>query len=183
MTLSTTTGIYSGTPASSFVLPSPYTGKIGIANAQTSGAAGNFDLSNVVVNNPFFTYNSGGAGGVLPNIYCFLQNSAVNAFTVSSVNGGASPVYSAASLAPQGGLGVVSYAIYPATTTTASFASTGLTFNTTTSVTNGTPTTNTLSNTIYSFWDYVVVAKKADGSFTIYKIRVKIYDTLSTWGQ
>ncbi len=183
VSVNTSTGIYSGTVSSSYTLPVPYTGTIAIANAQTGGAAGSFALSGVVVNAPFFTYNSGGAGGVLPNIYLFVQNSKVDAFTVSSVNGGTSPVFTTTALAPQGGSGVVSYAIYPATTTTAPFASTGLTFNTTTGAISGTPIISTLANTIYSFWDYVVVGKKADGSFTIYKVRFKIYDVVGNYGQ
>jgi len=182
MSLSTSTGVYSGTPATSYTLPSPYPGSIAIANAQTGGPAGSFSLSNVVINSPFFTYNSGTPTVTLANYYYFLQNSKVDAFTVSQVNSGTSPVYTSTSLAPQGGSGVVSYAIYPASTNIASFASTGLTFNTTTGAISGTPTVNTLSFGNYTSWSYVIVGKKADGSFTVYKIALKIYDVAANWG-
>ena len=75
----------------------------------------------------------------------------------------------------------MSYAIYPNNSNTLPFSSTGLTFNTTTGAISGTPATNTMSNSIYTFWDYIVQGKKADGSFTIYKIRIKIFRNISDW--
>jgi hypothetical protein len=183
MSISSSTGVYQGTPATSVTLPLTYTGKISILNVQTTAPADTFDLSGMQVNTPFFTYNSGSPTGLLPYVYCFVENSAVNTFTISTINGGASPVYSAVQLAPQNATGVVSYSIYPTTATTVPFTSTGLTFNTTTGVIGGTPTVNTLSFGNFTNWNYVVVGKKVDGSFTTYKVTLRIYDAASNWGQ
>ena len=175
LSFTTSTGQVSGTPGQ-FTLPgNPAAHTATINNAVVGGPAGSFNM-NIVANAPFFIYNAdGGKGVTLQNIYLFVQNQKVD------VANGNYPGYTAAGLAPVGGAGVTSYAIYPLTATTQPFANTGLTFNTTTGVISGTPTTSTYSNTIYSFWDYVVVGKKTDGSFTIYKIRIKIYLTPADW--
>ena len=173
------TGVVSGTPAAA--APASSAHPITIANAATGGLpTGTFNM-NIVYNAPFFTYDSRTATWTLrasnPNIFSFLQNQPLQTASAD----GTYPGYTAAALTPVGGTGVVSYAIYPNTSNTLPFSSTGLTFNTTTGAISGTPATNTMSNSIYSFWDYIVQGKKADGSFTIYKIRIKIFRNLSDW--
>jgi hypothetical protein len=174
LSLNTATGIVSGTPGALATAGTTSTHTLTINNAATGGPAGSFAM-NVVANAPFFTYNSTGKGATLPNIFYFVQNQSVD------VANGTYPGYTSAELAPVNGAGVTSYTIYPATATTQPFSATGLTFNTTTGAISGTPTSNTQNLTIYSFWDYVVVGKKADGSFTVYKIRFKIYPSISVW--
>jgi hypothetical protein len=174
LTLSTNAGTVSGIPGQ-FTANSAPTKTIAINNAVTSGPAGSFTM-NIVANTAFFTYNAdGGKGITLPNIYYFLQGQQVN------VANGTYPGYTDAGLAPVGGTGVVNYAIVPSNANSPQFSTTGLTFNTTTGVISGTPTTNTYNLSTHTFWDYVIVGKKADGSFTIYKIRVKIYKSLAEW--
>jgi len=173
------TGVVSGTPAAAAPANSAHT--ITIANAATGGLpTGTFSM-NIVYNAPFFTYDSKTATWTLratnPNIFNFLQNQPLQTASTD----GTYPGYTAAALAPAGGTGVVSYAIYPNTSNTLPFSTTGLTFNTTTGTISGTPTTSTMSNSLYTFWDYIVQGKKADGSFTIYKIRIKIFRNLSDW--
>ena len=173
MSLTTSNGSVSGTPGQ-FTTNSTPSHTLTINNAVTGGPSGSFAM-NIVANAPFFTYNGNGKGGIVPNAFAFVQNQSVG------VANGIYPGYTAAELAPVNGAGVTSYAIYPATATTQPFSATGLTFNTTTGAISGTPTSNTF-NFNYTFWDYVVVGKKADGSFTVYKIRFKIYMTPAVWG-
>jgi hypothetical protein len=173
MTLAATTGIVSGTPGQ-FSAGNTPAHTITIANAASGGPAGTFAF-NIVANSAFFTYNAdGGKGVTLPNIYYFVQGQPL---TVASGN---YPGYTNAHLSPVGGTGVVSYSIYSATASTPAFSTTGLTFNNTTGAISGTPTTSTYIFN-YGFWDYVVAGKKADGSFTLYKIRIKIYRTTPEW--
>lgn len=168
-------GSVSGIPGQ-FTANSTPSHTITINNAAVGGPTGSFTM-NIVSNAPFFTYNAdNGKGVTLPNIYYFVQNQRVD-----TANGNY-PGYTTAALVPVGGTDVVSYTIYPATASTQPFANTGLSFNTTTGVISGTPTTNTLSFNNYAYWDYIVEGKKADGSFTIYKIRIRIYATPAEWG-
>ena len=172
--LSASNGVISGTPGQ-FSTNSTPAHTITIANAVTGGAAGSFAF-NVVANAAFFTYNADGGKGVTnPNVYYFVQGEQVN------VANGSFPGYTSAGLSPVGGSGVVGYNIYPLNTNTPSFSNSGLTFSTTTGAISGTPSTSTRNLTQYTFWDYAVVGKKADGSFTMYKIRVKIYGTTTEW--
>jgi hypothetical protein len=172
MSLSGSTGVVSGTPATAAPASSAHT--ITIANAATGGLpAGSFNM-NIVYNAPFFTYNSTGIRSSLNNAFNFIQGQAVNTAT------GTYPGYTT-QVSPAGGTGVVSYAIYPNTSTIPAFSSTGLTFNTTTGAISGTPTTNSMTTSLYSNWDYIIQGKKADGSFTIYKIRIKIFRNLADW--
>jgi hypothetical protein len=173
MNLTAATGAIFGTPGQ-FTANSAPSHTLTINNAVSGGPAGSFAM-NIVANAPFFTYNGNGKGGVVANAFNFVQNQDV------AVPNGTYPGYTAAELTPVNGAGVTSYAIYPATATTQPFSVTGLMFNTTTGAISGTPTSNTF-NFNYSFWDYVVVGKKADGSFTVYKIRIKIYMTPAVWG-
>ena len=173
--ISTSTGVVSGIPGQ-FTANSAPVKTIAIANAVTAGPVGSFTM-NIVANTAFFTYNAdNGKGITLPNIYYFLQNQ-----EVKTANG-TYPGYTDAGLAPVGGTGVVNYTIVPSNANSPQFSTTGLTFNTTTGVISGTPTTSTFNFSTYQFWDYVIVGKKADGSFTLYKIRVKIYKTTPEWG-
>jgi hypothetical protein len=172
MSLTGSTGLISGTPAAA--APASSVHAINIANAATGGLpAGSFNM-NIVYNTPFFTYNSGGIRQAINNSYNFIQGQPLNTAT------GTYPGYTT-QVAPVGGVGIVSYTIYPNTTNTLPFSSTGLAFNSTTGAISGTPATNTMSNTLYTFWDYIVQGKKADGSFTIYKIRIKIFRNLADW--
>ena len=82
---------------------------------------------------------------------------------------------------PVGGTDVVSYSIHPISAAAPAFSGTGLSFNTTTGAISGTPTVNTYTVN-YGFWDYAIKGTKADGSFTLYKIRIKIYKTTPEWG-
>ena len=174
MTISTSTGITSGIPGQ-FTANSTPTKTIAITNAVGGGPAGSFTM-NIVANSAFFTYNAdGGKGVTLQNIYYFLQGT-----EVKTANG-TYPGYTEAGLSPVGGAGVVSYNIYSANVNSPAFANSGLIFNTTTGVISGTPTTNTKAFNNYTFWDYIIQGKKADGSFTLYKIRVKIYATPAEW--
>jgi hypothetical protein len=174
LTLSTSNGSISGIPGQ-FTANSTPTKTIAIANAVTAGPAGSYTM-NIVANSAFFTYNAdGGKGVTLPNIFYFVQNQ-----EVKTANG-TYPGYTDAGLSPVGGTGVVNYAIIPSNANSPQFSTTGLTFNTNTGVISGTPTTSTFNFSAYQFWDYVIVGKKADGSFTLYKIRVKIYRTTSEW--
>jgi len=175
LSLSTALGTVSGTPGALATAGTTSTHTITINNAATGGPAGSF-IMNIVANAPFFTYNGNGKGGIINNAFAFVQNQSV------AVASGTYPGYTSAELAPVNGAGVTSYTIYPATATTQPFSATGLTFNTTTGAISGTPTSNTQNLSIYSFWDYVVVGKKADGSFTVYKVRFKIYPSVSVWG-
>lgn len=172
LSLNAGTGVVSGTPGQ-FTTSSTPSHTISIANAASVGPAGSFTM-NIVANAPFFTYNSGSTTAS-PNIYMFVQGQPVD------VANGAYPGYTANGLKPAGGSGVVSYTIYPLSSSAPVFSTTGLTFNTTTGAISGTPTTNTGGFSNYGFWDYAVVGKKADGSFTVYKIRIKIYKTPSEW--
>ncbi len=174
MSLTTATGAIFGTPGQ-FTTNSTPSHTLTINNAVTGGPAGSFAM-NIVANAPFFTYNGNAKGGIVPNAFAFVQNQSVD------VANGIYPGYTSAELAPVNGAGVTSYAIYPATATTQAFSATGLTFNTTTGAISGTPTTTTQNFGNYTFWDYVVTGKKADGSFTVYKIRIKIYATPAVWG-
>ncbi|HEX6181743.1 MAG TPA: putative Ig domain-containing protein [Chitinophagaceae bacterium] len=172
--LSFSSGTISGTPGR-FSTNSNPTHAIAISNAATGGPAGSFDV-NIVANSPFFTYNADNGKGVsLNNIYLLVQGQQVN------VANGTFPGYTTDGLKPTGGAGVTSYSIYPMNATAPAFATTGLTFNTTTGAISGTPTVNSQNFNIYSFWDYAIVGRKADGSFTTYKIRVKIYRTTAEW--
>ena len=172
MSLTGSTGVISGTPA--IAAPASSVHAITIANAATGGLpAGSFNM-NIVYNAPFFTYNSTGIRQANNNIYNFIQGQPLNTAT------GTYPGYTTQA-APVGGAGIVSYAIYPNTANTPAFSSTGLAFNSTTGTLSGTPATNTSSNSLYTFWDYIVQGKKADGSFTIYKIRIKIFRNLADW--
>jgi hypothetical protein len=174
ITLSNSTGVISGTPGQ-FTANSSPVHTITIANAVSGGAAGSF-TANIVANAAFFTYNAdNGKGVTLPNVYYFVQGEPLD------IAKGTYPGYTAAGLSPVGGSGVVNYTIYPFNANSPAFATTGLTFNTTTGAISGTPTTNTNNFNNYTFWDYVVSGKKADGSFTLYKIRIKIYKTTADW--
>jgi hypothetical protein len=174
MSLTTATGAVFGTPGQ-FTTNSTPSHTLTINNAVTGGPAGSFAM-NIVANTPFFTYNGNGKGGIINNAFAFVQNQDV------AVANGTYPGYTSAELTPVNGAGVTSYTIYPATATTLPFSATGLTFNTTTGAISGTPTSNTQNFGNYTFWDYVVTGKKADGSFTVYKIRIKIYATPAVWG-
>jgi len=174
LTLTGNTGIIFGTPGK-FLTDSTPTHNIAIANAVTGGTAGAY-VAKIVANTAFFTYNADGGKGVTnPNIYYFVHNEPVNVAKAEF------PGYTAAGLSPVGGNGVVNYTILPSNTSSPAFANTGLTFNTTTGAISGTPTTNTANFNNYAFWDYVIQGKKADGSFTLYKIRLKIYKTTAEW--
>ncbi len=176
LSLSTAIGTVSGTPGALATSGTTSTHTITINNAATGGPAGSF-VMNIVANAPFFTYNGNGKASLVPNAFAFLQNQNV------TVANGAYPGYTPAELTPVNGAGVTSYTIYPATATTQPFSATGLTFNTTTGAISGTPTNNTQGVGFSpSLWDYVVLGKKADGSFTVYKIRIKIYPPTSVWG-
>jgi len=175
MSLNTATGIVSGTPGT-FNTNSAPSHTLTINNAVSGGPAGSF-IMNIVANAPFFTYNGNGKASLVPNAFAFVQNQSV------AVANGTYPGYTAAELAPVNGAGVTSYAIYPANATAQPFSAIGLTFNTTTGAISGTPTINTQGVGFSpSLWDYVVTGKKADGSFTVYKIRIKIYPPTSVWG-
>jgi hypothetical protein len=174
ITISASNGIISGIPGQ-FTATNTPAKNISIVNAVTGGPAGSFNM-NIVANSAFFTYNAdNGKGVTLPNVYYFVQGQQLN------LASGAYPGYTDAGLSPVGGTNVVNYAIYPSNTNTPAFANTGLAFNIATGVISGTPTTATLSFNNYTFWDYVISGKKADGSFTLYKIRVKIYRTTAEW--
>jgi hypothetical protein len=174
LTISATTGIISGIPGQ-FTAGSTPIKNIAIVNAVSGGPAGSFTM-NVVANTAFFTYNAdNGKGVTLPNIYYFVQGQQPN------LASGNYPGYTDAALLPVGGTGVTNYTIYPANATSPAFNTTGLTFNTTTGGISGIATVNTGNFNNYSFWDYVIAGKKADGSFTLYKIRVKIYKTTAEW--
>jgi hypothetical protein len=172
LTINGATGLVSGTPGQFSTNGTP-SHAINIANAATGGPAGAYTM-NIVANAPFFTYNSLSTSA-LPNIYTFVQNQKVD------VASGNYPGFSATALTPVNGAAVVNYKIIPANSSTVPFANTGLSFNTTTGVISGTPTSNTFNLGNYSFWDYIVQGKKADGSFTLYKIRIKIYATTAEW--
>ncbi len=174
LTIASNAGVVSGIPGQ-FTANSAPVKTIAIANAVTAGPAGSFAM-NIVANSAFFTYNAdGGKGVTLPNIFYFVQNQ-----EVKTANG-TYPGYTDAGLAPVGGTGVVNYSIIPSNANSPQFSTTGLSFNTTTGVISGTPTTNTYNFSTHAFWDYVIAGKKADGSFTLYKIRVKIYRTAAEW--
>ena len=173
--LSFSSGSISGMPGK-FSTNSAPTHTITITNAASGGPAGSFAV-NIVANSPFFTYNAdGGPGASSSNIYLLVQGQAVNAAS------GNFPGYSANGLKPFGGAGVVKYTIYPLSSSAPAFSATGLNFDTTTGAISGTPTTNTNNFNNYNFWDYVILGQKADGSFTVYKLRFKIYRTTSEWG-
>jgi len=173
--LSFSNGTISGTPGK-FSTNSNPTHTINIANAATGGPAGSFAV-NIVANSPFFTYNAdGGKGVTLTNIFYLVQGQ-----QLETANG-LYPGYTAAAMKPIGGTGVVNYTAYPATAATPAFSSTGLTLDPATGTISGVPTTNSFGLSTYSFWDYAIVGKKADGSFTVYKIRFKIYKTAADWG-
>ncbi|AEW00028.1 Ig family protein [Niastella koreensis GR20-10] len=178
LVLTPSTGMISGSPAGLFTSGTP-AHTINIPNAQTSGAAGTF-TTNIISNTNFFKYNAdGGKAKFVQNGYGFVVNQKID------VANGIYPGYASNWLAPQGGAGVVSYAIYPLTTignVLQPLSNFGLTFNTTTGAISGTPTapTQNLSNLV--FCDYVIVGKKSDGSFTYYKIKVKVYSAISDWG-
>ncbi|HET7897304.1 MAG TPA: putative Ig domain-containing protein, partial [Flavisolibacter sp.] len=175
LSLDNNAGIVSGTPGK-FTTDSTPTHTITINNAATGGTTGSYTMK-IVANTPFFTYNADGGKGVyVQNIYGFVQGQPVD------VANGTFPGYTAAGLKPVGGTGVVSYAIYPVSSSAPAFNTTGLSFNTTTGAISGTATTNTYGFSTYSFWDYAIVGRKADGSFTVYKIRLKIYRTAGDWG-
>jgi hypothetical protein len=174
VTISTSNGIISGIPGQ-FTAGNTPVKNINIANAVSGGPAGSFNM-NIVANSAFFTYNAdNGKGVTLPNIYYFVQGQ-----QLTTANG-TYPGYTDAGLSPVGGAGVVNYTIFPLNTNSPAFSNTGLTFNTATGAISGTPTTPTLSFNNYTFWDYVISGKKADGSFTLYKIRVKIYRSTTDW--
>jgi hypothetical protein len=173
-------GIISGLPGQ-FATTNTPSHTITLTNPATSGTNGSFAM-NIVANAPFFTYNAdNGNTKFFPNnIYGFVLNQRVD------VASGTYLGYSAAGLAPVGGTGVISYSIQPVITNgnivTPAFSATGLTFNTATGTISGTPTVSTFSLSNYNYWEYVITGKKSDGSFTIYKIRVKIYNTTAEWG-
>ena len=176
LSLSTAVGTVSGTPGALATSGTTSTHTITINNAATGGPAGSF-IMNIVANAPFFTYNGNGKASLVPNAFAFLQNQNV------TVANGAYPGYTATELAPVNGAGVTSYAIYPVSATAQPFSAIGLTFNTTTGAISGTPTINTQGVGFSpSLWDYIVTGTKADGSFTVYKIRIKIYPPTSVWG-
>ena len=176
LTLTTSTGMFSGTPA--VAATTPYTGTLTIANLQPGNPnAGSFAV-NMVSNVQFFTYNSGGVGGLLGNYYQFLKGQKVDQGT-----GNVYPGYSTAGLTPVTNGNVTKFAIYPMNTTAPAFAATGLSFSTTTGAISGTPTMDSQgSSSITATWPYLVVGTAADGSFTIYKLNVKIYATDGGWG-
>jgi hypothetical protein len=179
LTLTTATGMLSGTPA--VTATTPYAGTLTIANLQPSNPnAGSFAL-NMVSNVQYFTYNNMGVGGVLANYYEFLKNQPVDLAVTGT--GAKYPGYPAAALTPTTGGGMTSFAIYPMSSTTPAFTATGLSFNTTTGAISGTPTMDSNNGTtITASWGYLVVGAKGDGSFTIYKINVKIYPADAGWG-
>lgn len=189
-----TKGVYSGTPSAA---ANTYTSTLTIKNA--AGAAysnGTFGL-NVIVNAPFFTYNNGGTklttgtASTNPNVYSFIVNKNVK----DSVAGQNFAGYTDAQLAPTLAAGLnasdfKSFAIYPATigsgTSVPAFAKTGMTFNTATGAISGTPTISNLQQFVGgygSYWDYIIVGKKTDGSFTYYKIRFKIYSAAADFNK
>lgn len=171
--LSFSAGTVSGTPGK-FSTNSTPTHTITIANAASGGPAGTFAM-NIVANSPFFTYNSLNPS-LISNIFYFVQGQQVD------VASGTYPGFSATALKAAGGSGVVSYTAYPMTASTPAFSSTGLSLDAATGAISGTPTTTTYNFTIYNFYDYAILGKKADGSFTLYKIRLKIYRTTAEWG-
>ena len=173
LTLTTSTGVISGTPGQFTAGNTAHT--LTLNNAATGGPAGSFAI-NYIANSPFFTYNSTGKGNTLNNIFAFLKDQKVD------VANGNYPGFTSTELSPVNGAGVTSYAIYPLTAASPALSSIGLSFNTTTGAISGTPNASTLSFGNYTFWDYAVVGKKADGSFTLYKIRFKIYNSLTDWG-
>ena len=172
--LSFSNGTVSGTPGK-FSTNSTPSHTVNITNAATGGPAGSF-VMNFVANSPFFTYNAdGGKSAANTNIFLFVQGQKVD------VASGNYPAYSSAGLKPVGGAGVVNYTIYPLSSSAPAFSTTGLYFDPATGTISGTPTMNTNNFNNYVFWDYAIVGKKADGSFTTYKIRIKIYRTTTEW--
>lgn len=157
------------------------TSSIALNNAIPGGTAGSFGL-NISSNAPYVTYNTA-AGNVgstnycankrsfaYPNAYFFIKGRAITA----APNGTDSCYYTAAQLSPSTA-SATSYSIYPAQLLP------GLSFNTTTGALSGTPTMNTNFGTIYNFVSYTVVGRKADGSFTLYQILVKVFDNASDY--
>lgn len=200
MTLDGTTGSYYGTPSNVASYPAgTYVGNISIKNAGTGGVpTGSFAL-NAIVNDPFFKYVNGGTGvaSTLPNIYYFVKGQDVKAPS-SWVDANNSPKsfsgYTLAQLAPvvqPNGSGVTSYTIIPASTGTTgaapAFSATGLTFDPKSGAISGTPTKSNLDQFTQGyglFWDYIVIGTNpTDGSFTYYKIRLKIYATAADFGK
>jgi hypothetical protein len=181
LTLTSATGMLSGTPAATAT--TPYAATLNIANLQPGNPnAGSFAVT-MVSNVEYFNYNNQGVGGLLANYYEFLKNQPVDQAVTGT--GAKYPGYPAAALTPTTGGGVTSFAIYPMSSTTPAFASTGLSFNSTTGTISGTPTIDSNNGTtITASWGYLVVGtKSSDGSFTIYKINVKIYPADAGWGQ
>jgi hypothetical protein len=180
LTLTPSNGMISGTPGT-FNTNSTPSHTVTINNAVTGGPTGSFAM-NIVANAPFFTYNADGGKAITnPNTFLFVQNQKVD------VANGTYPGYTLAGLTPVNGAGVVSYSIYPIVksgTLAPEFSSIGLTFNTTTGAISGTPTMSSKGSAglSHNFWDYVVVGKKTDGSFTVYKISLKVYTTPAEWG-
>jgi hypothetical protein len=174
ISLTTSTGVVSGTPGQ-FTTISAYNHTLALNNAATAGPAGTFNM-NIVANSPFFTYNTNGKGGALPNIFAFMKDQKLD------VANGSYPGFTSTETSPVNGAGVVSYSIYSLTAASPALSTIGLNFNTTTGAISGTPTVSTFNFGIYSYYDYVVVGKKADGSFTVYKIRVKIYGSTTDYG-
>ncbi|MCU7547888.1 putative Ig domain-containing protein [Chitinophagaceae bacterium LB-8] len=148
-----------------------------VNNAAPGGPVGTFNVK-IVANSPYFTYSSGMKRSELSNSFAFLQNQPVSVATATP-NG--YPGYTTTQLAAVGSLGGGTYAIYPTTSTTPTLASLGLTFNTATGAISGTPTSNTMSNTNYPSYYYLVVGTKADGSFTFYKIRIRVFRNETDW--
>lgn len=184
MSLNATTGVYSGTATAA---AGTYSGTDTIKNA-AAGTDGTFGL-NIQVLAPYFTYSSPINKGGTANTFCMIQNQKVDV-AVNDANPGTYvyPGYTTQQLSPQSpAAGIIGYTIYPmstypGTTTYVPFAATGLTFNTQSGAISGTPTANTLNGNLYTSWNYLIVGKKADGSFTYYKIAVKIYQNYSDFG-
>ncbi|MBO9203911.1 MULTISPECIES: putative Ig domain-containing protein [Niastella] len=175
LNINSTSGVISGTPPGNFSGGATPSHTVTLTNPAGIAYNGSFTM-NIVANDPFFTYNSTGKGTNATNNYLFVQNQPVN------VASSPYPGYTSAELSPVNGAGVVSYSVIALNPDRNPFApGTGLTLNTTTGVISGTPTINTYNFNSHAFYDCVVVGKKADGSFTLYKLRIKIYRTLAEW--
>ena len=183
MSVSTGSGLYSGTPGTAVTI-GDHTETITIQNAATGGLPTGSFTFDAIVNAPFFTYNNGGTSpsskAGLSNYYNFLQGQNVTA----PVTAGNFAGYSTAQLSAGVAAGItdpITYTIYPVNTAQPFSALTGLSFNSTTGAISGTPTVNTMQGQNYANWVYIIVGKKGDGSFTYYKINIKIYANSADW--
>lgn len=183
MSVSGTSGLYSGTPGAAFTT-GDHAETITIQNAAAGGLPTGTFTFDAIVNTPFFTYNNGstspGAKPTLPNYFMFVQGQNVTAPVAAGNFAG----YTAAQLSAVPATGItdpITYAIYPVNIAQPLSALTGLSFNTATGAITGTPTVSTLQGNNYANWGYIIVGKKPDGSFTYYRINIKIYANGADW--